>query len=383
VIALALLALALAALPAILCVANLLALRPPRFRAAPDRLISILIPARNEEGQIADAVECALGSRGCDVEVLVADDGSTDHTADIVRAIAARDPRVRLLAVPPLPEGWTGKVHACHHLAEAARGSHLLFVDADVRVAPHAAAAMAGHLERTGSGLVSAVPRQVTRTMGEVLTVPMINFLLLGYLPISTMRRLPRPSLGAACGQLMMAEREAYRAAGGHAAIRSLIHDGIQLARRFREADHMTDMVAGADLASCRMYRSFDEAWAGFAKNAHEGMATPLALPVWTLLLFGGHVLPVLLSLAALAGVAGAEPASQASQAAPALIALGLSLGTRTAVTVFARENPAAIPLHPAAVLVALAIQWSVLLRVGGARRMGWKGRLYPAKGAP
>ena len=202
----------------------------------------------------------------------------------------------------------------------------------------------------------------------------MINFLLLGYLPISTMRRLPRPSLGAACGQLMMAEREAYRAAGGHAAIRSLIHDGIQLARRFREAGYMTDMVAGADLASCRMYRNFDEAWAGFAKNAHEGMATPTALPVWTVLLFGGHVLPVLLSLAALAGVA---------PAAPAFVALGLSLGTRAAVTVFARENPLAIPLHPAAVLAALLIQWSALLRVGGARRTGWKGRLYPAKGAP
>ena len=130
---LALVALALAALPAMLCVANLLALRPPHVRPAPDRLISILIPARNEEGQIATAVECALESQGCAVEVLVADDGSTDRTADIVRTLAARDPRVRLLAVPHLPESWTGKVHACHHLAEAARGSHLLFVDADVR----------------------------------------------------------------------------------------------------------------------------------------------------------------------------------------------------------------------------------------------------------
>jgi hypothetical protein len=367
-------ALALAALPALLCVANLLALRPPRVEAGPDRLVSILIPARNEEGQIAVAVQCALGSRGCAVEVLVADDGSTDRTAGIVRALASQDPRVRLLAVPPLPEGWTGKVHACHHLAETARGSHLFFVDADVRVAAHAAAAMAGHLERTGAGLVSAVPRQITCTAGELLTVPMINFLLLGYLPISTMRRLPLPSLGAACGQLMMAEREAYRAAGGHAAIRSLIHDGIQLARRFREAGRTTDMVAGADLASCRMYRTFGEAWAGFAKNAHEGMATPTALPVWTVLLFSGHVLPLVLSLAALAGVA---------EAAPALIALGLSLGTRATVTAFARENLLAIPLHPAAVTVALLIQWSALLRVGGARRMGWKGRLYPANGAP
>ena len=166
-----------------------------------------------------------------------------------------------------------------------------------------------------------------------------------------------------------MVEREAYRLVGGHAAIRGLLHDGIQLARRFREAGRGTDMVAGADLANCRMYRSFDEAWSGFAKNAHEGMARPGALPVWTILLAGGHVLPPVLRLAALAGIA---------EAAPAFVALGLSLGTRAAVTVATREHPASILLHPAAVAVALLIQWSSLLRIGRSRT-GWKGRLYPA----
>ena len=127
----------------------------------------------------------------------------------------------------------------------------------------------------------------------------------------------------------------------------------------------MTDLVPGDRLASCRMYRGFHEAWAGFAKNAHEGMATPVGLPVWTILLLGGHVLPfallpfrpgLTLGLAALA-----------------------SLATRAIVTLATRENPLSIPLHPFTVLVGLAIQWSVLLKIGTARRAGWKGRLYPA----
>ena len=111
------------------------------------------------------------------------DDGSTDGTAEIVRRLAAADPRVRLAAAPPLPPDWTGKVHACARLAEAARGDWLLFIDADVRLAPGAAAAMAAHAAGKRLAMVSGVPRQLIGTLGEALTVPGINFLLLGYLP--------------------------------------------------------------------------------------------------------------------------------------------------------------------------------------------------------
>ncbi|EIM25136.1 glycosyltransferase [Microvirga lotononidis] len=368
--ALGLVLLALAAIPFVLALMNLGILRatPPQAPQG-DMLVSILIPARNEAANIGPAVEAALGSMGVPVEVLVMDDGSTDATADIVRAYAARDSRVRLLAAPALDEGWTGKVHACHHLSEAARGTHFLFVDADVRLSPHAAASLAGHAQATDAGLVSAVPRQIMITPGELLTVPTINLLLLGYLPIGFMRLSRDPGLGAACGQLMLVEREAYRASGGHAAIRARIHDGIQLARLFRRKGLMTDLVPGERLATCRMYARFDEAWVGFAKNAHEGMATPVALPVWTVLLFGGHVLPFLLL-----------------PFAPSILfawAALLSLGARSLVTFATRENPWSIPLHPLTILVGLAIQWSVLLRIGEARLAGWKGRLYPLEEKP
>jgi hypothetical protein len=201
-------------------------------------------------------------------------------------------------------------------------------------------------------------------SLGELLTVPSINLLLLGYLPMGFMRLSRDPGLGAACGQLMLVEREAYRSSGGHAAIRSLIHDGIQLARLFRRKGFMTDLVPGERLASCRMYKSFDEAWSGFAKNAHEGMATPAGLPVWTVLLLGGHVLPF--------GLLAVAPTL------PVLLAALLSLGTRAVVTLTARENLLSIPLHPFTTLAGLAIQWSVLLRIGRSRRAGWKGRFYP-----
>ncbi|AWN49223.1 glycosyl transferase [Methylobacterium terrae] len=368
---LAILALALALLPAALALANLLALRKSRpGLPAPDGLVSILIPARNEAGNIGPTLAAALASTGIPIEVIVADDHSTDGTAAIVAQAAAGDPRLRLIPVPPLPPGWTGKNHACHVLAEEATGRHLLFIDADVRLAPDGAASLVAAAEAAGAALVSGVPRQVTGSVGERLTVPMINFLLLGYLPIPLMRRLRDPALGAACGQLVLVQADAYRRVGGHAAIRGSLHDGVRLPRVFRRAGLTTDLVAASDLATCRMYADFAQAWAGFSKNAHEGLATPRALPVWTLLLGGGHVLPLLLVLAALLG-AGSLPLAGA--------ALAVSLVTRAAITLFTREDPWTIPLHPLTVALALALQWNALLRPARAGVATWKGRSYQA----
>ncbi|MFE1601364.1 glycosyltransferase [Methylobacterium sp. ID0610] len=361
--ALALLALILALIPALHAIGNLATLHVPRAEPGPG-LVSILIPARNEAANLAATLAAALASRDVPVEVIVGDDHSTDGTADLVTALAAREPRLRLLRVPPLPPGWTGKNHACHALAQAATGSALLFIDADVRIHHHAAAALAAHARRAGAALVSGVPRQVTGSLGERLTVPMINFLLLGYLPIPLARLLPHPALGTACGQLVLITAEAYRATGGHAAIRQTLHDGVQLPRVFRRQGWHTDLVDAAPLATCRMYASFGQAWAGFSKNAHEGLATVRALPLWSLLLFGGHVLPWLLVLA---GDAGGLPA------------ILVSLGTRMAVTRKAREDAWTVPLHPLAILTTLALQWNALIRPGRAGVSTWKGRTYPA----
>ncbi len=352
-------ALALAALPAALGALNLALLPRAVGPPPPGALVSILIPARDEAGNIEACVRAALAQQGVAVEVLVMDDASTDATAVLVAAMAAQDPRLRLLAAPALPPGWTGKVHACARLAEAARGSHLLFIDADVRLAPDAAARLAGHAAAGNLALVSGVPRQRIGSLGEALTVPGINFLLLGYLPGGGRAGTRKPSLAAACGQLVLVEAAAYRAVGGHAAIRTVLHDGLALARTLRAAGHRTEVVDGAPLADCRMYAGFREAWPGFLKNAREGMATPLGLPVWTVLLAGAHLWPWFLL-----------PAPAAS------LALLLTLGLRAAITLRAREPAWTIPLHPLTMAVALAIQWTALLR---RRPAGWKGRAYPS----
>lgn len=377
---LAALALALALLPLGLGLVNLCLYRRPKAEPPPGVAVSILIPARNEEATIGAAVRAALSSCGVTVEVVVLDDHSTDRTAEIVRALAARDPRLRVETAAPLPPGWSGKQHACQALAGLARHPVLLFQDADVRLAPDAARRACGALLAGRAGLVSGFPRQETGTLAEALVIPLIHVLLLGYLPMVGMRWSGNPGFAAACGQLIAVRRDAYAVAGGHAAIATSLHDGVTLPRAFRRAGQGTDLFDATGLARCRMYRGWREVWSGFSKNATEGMATPAALPVWTLLLFGGHVLPWLLL-----GWAALDPLPDAAVALAALaVAAGLSL--RLLLAVRFRQSLAGALLHPVGILILLAIQWSALLRARRGRPAEWRGRAYPSTsrtGAP
>jgi glycosyltransferase involved in cell wall biosynthesis len=359
-----------AAVPALLFAVNVWLYRRAPAPAAAVPAVSVLIPARNEAHTIDTAVEAVLASRRVEFELIVLDDHSEDATAAVAAGFAARDGRVYLIHAPPLPGGWCGKQHACHVLARHASYPLLAFVDADVRLAPDALARLAAHLDRSGADLVSGIPRQVTGTLAEKLIIPLVHVLLLGYLPLAWMRRTRHPAFGAGCGQLFVTRRDAYEAVGGHAAIRASLHDGLTLPRAYRRAGRRTDLCDATDLATCRMYRSGRELWYGLAKNAGEGLAHPKAIVPWTLLLFGGHVLPFVL----LTGAAWLEPR--------ALVLTGLAAAAayypRLHAAVRFRQSWLGALLHPLGVLLLLAIQWYAFGRALAGRPVGWKGRGHP-----
>ena len=182
----------------------------------------------------------------------------------------------------------------------------LVFVDADVRLAPDALVRMVTFMKRTGVALASGVPRQEVRTLSEQLLVPLIHFVSARFLTFSSMRWTRRPAFSAGCGQLFIARAGAYAVVGGHAAIRSSLHDGIKLPRLFRQAGFRTDLFDGTDLACCRMYRTDAETWKGLAKNAVEGLAAPGVILPMTTLLLGGQVAPLVLLIAGYARSPGA-----------------------------------------------------------------------------
>ena len=331
--------------------------------------VSILIPARNESESIEAAVRSALSDPDPHLEVVVLDDHSTDATAAIVQRLAAEDPRVALHSAPALPAGWCGKQHACHILSKIARRDWLLFMDADVRLTPGAAGRIVDFAQRRRAALVSGVPRQLTGTFWEKLLIPLIHFVLLGYLPMPAMRRSLSPSFAAGCGQLFLARRDAYRTAGGHAAIRSTLHDGLQLPALFRRAGFRTDLFDATSEAVCRMYRTNAEVWAGLGKNATEGLGHPARIVPMSVLLIGGQVLPWLLL-----------PWAWELGGNARLLGLTATLGplaSRLVSAALFRQSWIGAIFHPVAVAALMFIQWRSLFAQWRGRPQSWKGRTY------
>ena len=346
--------------------------RPAARPAVP--MVSVCIPARNEEANIEACVRSVLANVDVAVEVLVYDDQSTDATPAILARLVAEDARVRVVPTQPLPQGWNGKQWGCERMGQAAHGQWVLFTDADVRFERDCVARTLARAESLGADLLSTVPRQVTGSWAEHAVIPLISFVLLSYLPMARMRATTSPAASGACGQFILARRDAWLASGGHAAFRASMHDGIKMPRAFRRAGFRTDLFDGTDLVQCRMYRGFGQVWRGFAKNAYEGLGSPVLLLFVTLLHGCAVLLPWLTLALGLVGVA-------MSPWVPWVAALTIVAGFAQRIVLARRfaHAWASVALHPVGILMLTVIQWySLWLHLTG--RRAWKGR---TAGAP
>jgi len=228
---------------------------------------SLLVPARNEAHNLAETLPGFL--RQGVQEILILDDNSTDATAKLVEQYSRQDVRLRLISGLPKPEGWMGKTWACHQLAQAAQGEVLIFTDADVYWSECGVRAVLAHMQRSGAGLVSVYPRQMTHSLIERVLLPLIDDVLLCYLPYP-LTKTPFPLAAAANGQVMAFTRQAYLAAGGHAAVRGEVLEDVRLAQKTKAAGQRIALALGGRLVAVRMYRSLAEIVEGLGKNLIE-----------------------------------------------------------------------------------------------------------------
>jgi glycosyltransferase involved in cell wall biosynthesis len=342
-------------------------------KGAPDAgpVLTVCIPARNEERNVEAVVRGALANADVPLEVLVYDDQSTDRTPAILAALRGEDARVRAVATEPLPAGWNGKQWGCERMGQAARGQWLLFTDADVRFTPDCFARALAEAARLDAALLSTVPREETGTLLERLVVPMIHWMLFSWLPMPRMRTTNDPATSAGCGQFLLVRRDAWLAAGGHAAFRDSMHDGIKLPRNVRRAGFHTDLYDGSDTVSCRMYRSAGETWRGFTKNAYEGLGSPVVLVVFTVLEAFGILLPWIWLPVMLAQGTASMPLGPTVLAS---FAIAAQLVQRTLLAQRFSQPWECVALHPVTVALLLAIQWrSWWLHL--TKRRAWRGR--------
>jgi len=331
--------------------------------------VSVLVPARDEAARIAPCIASILASEGVrDLEVLVLDDGSTDGTADVVTATAAGDPRLRVLrGGDDVPPGWLGKTWACHRLAEQATGSVLVFVDADVVLAPHALAATVAVLRGGGLDLVSPYPRQEADGPLPRLVQPLLQWSWATLLPLRLAETSPRTSLVAANGQLLAMGASAYARCGGHAAVRGEVLDDVALLRAVKASGGRGVVVDGTDVATCRMYDDGAALVEGYTKSLWSAFGSPAGSAAVVSLLALLYVVPPL------AAVAGPTPAARRWGAA------GYAAGVAGRVLVAQRTGgrPLDSVAHPASVAafgVLVAESW----RRKRSGRLTWRGRTLP-----
>ena len=342
-------------------------------------LVSVIIPARNEERNIERCARAVLASHWRRLELLIVDDHSTDRTGEIARALAAGDARVQVVVPPPLPADWMGKQWACATGAGLARGEYLLFIDADTRqtsdMLPRSIAAM----ETLPAAALSISGAQAMDTFWERIVQPIMFAMLSGrFGGTDAINKSPRAEDHIANGQCLLFRREIYDRLGGHASVRGYIAEDLALGQlAFRRGTPIV-VLLGTDQFVTRMYASLSEIVRGWSKNVLAGAReaavggrvgralTPLILPTAPLM----GILPPLAAVAGYVGLVDRDIGLWG-----VLTTLPILLWYMAVYRVM-RQPIAYALLFP---LGSAVVLWIVIRALVRGRRVEWKHREYDA----
>ncbi|MEV5839786.1 glycosyltransferase family 2 protein [Nocardia sp. NPDC052112] len=333
--------------------------------------VAVCIPARDEAHRLPDLIDDLRGQVGVPrLRVLILDDASSDGTEAVALEAIAGDSRFAVFRseAEPAP-GWTGKAAACARLAELADATVLIFLDADVRLAPNAIAAATAELRRGRAALLSPWPYQVAESPAEALVQPLLCWSWAASLPIAAANRSLRPSTAVACGQFLVFDADAYHVIGGHAAVAASPTEDLDIARALRRSGRRTALVAARRAASTRMYFDAAELEAGYTRwlwSAYGGttiggaaVGAIAALAYWV---------PPLAAIGGRGSMRTAGLIGYCAAVASRLLARSLEHGTVT------RADALAALAHPISIATYLRL-WTRSRRAHHTNTLTWKAR--------
>lgn len=358
-------------------------------------VVSVIIPARNEEACLGACLKSIVSQEGIDFEVIVVDDASTDGTAQIalsfatarvgagaltcptpdegVRGYVGRGSPVYVISGPPLGANWTGKNNAMSAGAKIAKGKWLLFTDADTVHKPGSLARAVAEAEQHGAALLSYSPKQEVRSLWEKAVMPVIFAELATTYPPNKVND-PASPIAAANGQYLLISREAYDAVGGHTKIASDLLEDVAMARLVKSSGRKIFFRYGGDAVRTRMYRSWPQMQEGWTKNLALLFPRPRALAFFR----GTEFVLIVANLVAalVLWLLGQSDVAFVTGSLAAIVFAFFWMRIRRAHFALASNLLA---------LGGLAIFAYLLLRSGAAQRNGavsWKGRKYSSNSA-
>ncbi len=229
-------------------------------------LVSVLIPARNEEKNIRRILNSMIKQDYPNLEILVLDDNSTDATSHIIKEFVKKDGRVKLIQGAPLPQGWKGKCFACHQLSKIAKGSYFVFTDADTLHFPNSISGSLAALLKDNVDVTSVYPRQIAVTFSERMSVRFINFIILSFMPLILVKHSKAPFFSTAIGQFFLFKREAYEKCGGFESVKNEILEDINISKQIKRCGLKIMVYDGSDSIFCRMFTNLPDVIKGFSR---------------------------------------------------------------------------------------------------------------------
>lgn len=340
----------------------------PRIKRG--RMVSVLIPARNEERNIGPCLDSLLAQSYTNFEVVVLDDQSNDRTWEIIREYARRFPgRMKAIRGEPLPaRGWRGKTHAMQQLAAHAHGEYLMFTDADTIHDSQSISWAVTNIQAHKADCISGYVHQELETLGELFIVPAIYIMSAMVLPLWLIGATRVPGLSFAIGQLIMFRRRAFDDIGGYAAVSDQITDDVAIARELKKAGFREVFLDMSHHVRCRMYSGYRASWNGISKNIYDfAKHRSIFLAAVITVLVGLVVLPfALLPVLVVTG----NPDIQF-----AFLCVVLFLAAWT-LALYDRGLPWWSPLlYPLMFLHLLYMAWWSIAQVFGGHPIVWKGR--------
>ncbi len=244
----------------------------PALPPDPAPLISVCIPARNEERNIRACVEAVLAQDYPRFEVIVLDDRSTDSTPGILHSHAAQNDKLKILSGADLPIGWAGKPHALFQAARSARGEWLCFIDADTFLSPETLSSVYTKATNTHADMFTIMTFQILGSFWEKTVMPLVmTALSVGFSP----RKVNDPSTrdAIANGQFIFIKRLVYDAIGGHESVKDQIVEDKAISEQVKWNGYRLIVADGMKVARTRMYTSLPSMWEGWTKNIYLGLS--------------------------------------------------------------------------------------------------------------
>lgn len=340
-------------------------------------LISILIPARNEAENISRCLKSLLKQDYPNLEIIVLNDNSTDGTSKVVKVIAEKDNRVRLVEGAPLKDGWIGKNFASHQLAKYAKGEYFIFTDADTLHFPKTVSSAFGALITTKVDALSIYPRQIMVTFAERMTVPIINIALQCFIPFILIKKSKSPLFSTAIGQFMMFKREAYEKIGGYESIKGHMIDDIQISKRVKKSGYKFMVFDGRNTIYCRMYKNLKGVVIGLAKSIYPAFnGNILALFSFTGLLTATLLIPF--TLLPLGAFLFDWPVAIIRLIIFQII---IVLAIKTIFAIRYKQRMLDILLAPVSMAIIDALIFVSFFQAKYGEGLSWKGRVYDVSG--